>query len=153
MDWPRICRIKLTLEIHPELRRYQNKCQVLLSKIIYSTIFRESLQCANETICNWAGAPTFTINGQFPPPKIQVCQEDLVLINVVNKVPGHNILLHWHGTSYFLDEISISSFSTFQYKFEASEVRTNLYYTFSGFEEDSGISGTLIVGKKLKFQI
>lgn len=75
------------------------------------------------------------------------------MINVVNKVPGHNILLHWHGASYFNDEILISSFSNFHYKFEASKVGTHLYYTFSGFEEDSGISGTLIVGQKLKFQI
>lgn len=92
----------------------------------------------------------FTVNGQFPAPSIQVCKEDLVLINVVNKAPGHNILLHLHGTKNVMDAVSISSFSTFQYKFEALEFGKHLYYTFSGFEEDYGISGILIVGKTLK---
>lgn len=106
----------------------------------------------NQTLCNWTGTSIFTVNGQFPAPNIKVCKEDLVLINVVNKTPGDNILLHLHGTSHFIDSFSISSFSTFQYKFEAFEVGTHLYYTFSGFEEDSGISGILNVGKKLKFK-
>lgn len=118
--------------------------------LIFFIPYSESLQCVNQTLCNWTGTSIFTVNGQFPAPIIQVCRDDLILINVVNKAPGQNILLHLHGTSYFMDAVSISSFSNFQYKFEALEVGTHLYYTFSGFEEDSGISGTLVVGKTSK---
>lgn len=75
-----------------------------------------------------------------------------MLINVENKAPGHNILLHWHGQHHKSSPFAflIYSFSTFQYKLSAAEFKSYMYYTFSGMEEDSGISGTFFA-RQLEF--
>lgn len=107
-------------------------------------LFRENIQCPNDTICDWSENSVYAVKSKFLAPSIQVCKDDLVLINVENKAPGHNILLHWHGKHDKSSAFLIYGSSTFQHKLSAAELNSDMYYTFYGIGEDPGISGTLL---------
>ncbi|KAH0821747.1 hypothetical protein GEV33_001044 [Tenebrio molitor] len=38
-----------------------------------------------------------TVNRQNPGPAIQICQNDILVVDVVNKIPGHSLTMHWRG--------------------------------------------------------
>lgn len=33
----------------------------------------------------------------IPGPAIQVCQKDMIVVDVLNKLEGMEALIHWHG--------------------------------------------------------
>lgn len=82
------------------------------------------------------------INGQVPGPPIQVCLNDLVVVNVLNKLQGGEIAMHWHGIdqrgSPFMDGVPmvtqcpITSGTNFAYAFRANDVGTHFYHAYSG---------------------
>lgn len=94
-------------------------------------------------------------NRQLPGPSIQVCQNDIMVIDVVNRVPGQGLTLHWRGQPQvetpFMDGVPmvtqcpIPSYTTFQYKFRASAPGTHLYHAHSGAESSDGLFGAFIV--------
>lgn len=38
-----------------------------------------------------------TANRQIPGPPIQVCQNDILIVDVINRIPGKSVTLHWRG--------------------------------------------------------
>lgn len=40
-----------------------------------------------------------SINRQIPGPGINVCKNDLIVVNVFNKMFGTAVTIHWHGIS------------------------------------------------------
>lgn len=38
-----------------------------------------------------------TANRQIPGPAIQVCQNDILIIDVINRIPGKSVTIHWRG--------------------------------------------------------
>ncbi|XP_033229496.1 iron multicopper oxidase fer1-like [Belonocnema kinseyi] len=38
-----------------------------------------------------------SINRLLPGPSIQVCQGDMIIVDVENKAEGLEVILHWHG--------------------------------------------------------
>lgn len=85
----------------------------------------------------------------------QVCQNDVLVVDVENKIAGHSLSIHWRGQPQnevpFMDGVPmitqcpISSYTTFQYKFRASAPGTHLWQAYSNSDIDHGIFGALIV--------
>lgn len=97
----------------------------------------------------------FTANRKLPGPNIQVCQNDILLVDVTNQIPGQEITLHWRGQHQqgtqvmdgvpMVTQCPISSYTTFQYKFRASTPGTHYWHAFSNNQASNGIFGALIV--------
>ena len=86
---------------------------------------------------------------------MRVCQNDILVIDVLNRIPGQSLSIHWRGQHQtetpFMDGVPmvtqcpISSYTTFQYRFRASTPGTHIYHSHSGSETADGIFGALIV--------
>lgn len=74
--------------------------------------------------------------------KFQVCLHDIVVVNVENRIPDQNVAIHWRGqaqaSSPLMDGVPMvtqcptPSFTTFQYKFRASNVGTHTWHLYNG---------------------
>lgn len=103
-----------------------------------------------------------TANRQLPSPPIQVCQNDILVVDVINKIPGHSLSLHWRGQpnheAPFMDGVPmvtqcpITSYTTFQYKFRASSPGTHFYHAYSDSDRTDGLFGALIVRQADKLE-
>jgi FtsP/CotA-like multicopper oxidase with cupredoxin domain len=72
----------------------------------------------------------------------QVCENDILLVDVVNRVPGQGFGIHWRGQPQketpvmdgvpMVTQCPIPSSTTFQYKFRASRAGTHLWHAFTG---------------------
>nr|XP_022909664.1 laccase-13-like [Onthophagus taurus] len=140
-DWPMICRYKFAIE------KTGSKCE----------------KCSNSSECDRSCSKTiYTINQQLPGPAIHVCQNDIVLIDVTNRIPGRSLSLHFRGQSQeespFMDGVPmitqcpITSYTTFQYKFRASTSGTHFYSAHSGALAANGIYGALIVRQPARLE-
>lgn len=99
-----------------------------------------------------------TINRQIPGPDIQVCKDDLIVVDVSNKMGGTSTTIHWHGLHMrktphydgvpFITQCPILFATTFRYVFEASETGTQFYHSHSGHHRLNGIAGGLVVRDK-----
>lgn len=64
------------------------------------------------------------------------------MVDVVNRLPGQSVTVHWRGQkqteSPYMDGVPmvtqcpISSYTTFQYKFRASQAGTHLWQAHTG---------------------
>ncbi|KAK5644323.1 hypothetical protein RI129_005623 [Pyrocoelia pectoralis] len=140
-DWPMICRVKLTLENYKTLQKYQwhsNNCS--LEDDIPTTII--------------------AVNRQVPGPTISVCENDILVVDVINKIPGQSVTMHWRGQPQveapmmdgvpMVTQCPISSYTTFQYKFRASRPGTHMWHAHAGAKFSDGIFGALIVNQPEK---
>ncbi|XP_015602319.1 laccase-4 isoform X2 [Cephus cinctus] len=145
LDWPMICRVKLTLEVFQSLSKSCGDCP------------------ANETAClanhcvsaDGQKRGLLTANRQMPGPSIQVCENDILVVDVVNRLPGKAAAVHWRGQSQIetpcmdgaplITQCPIPSYTTFQYKFRAAAPGTHLWHAHSGADMADGIFGSLIV--------
>lgn len=46
------------------------------------------------------------INFQLPGPKIQVCKDDVIVVDLYNNAEGSSTSLHWHGLRQFGTQFS-----------------------------------------------
>ncbi|XP_057321757.1 uncharacterized protein LOC130665413 isoform X1 [Microplitis mediator] len=145
LDWPMICRVKLTLEPFHTLSKSCGDCP------------------ANETAClgkycvsaDGHHRGILTANRQLPGPSIQVCENDILVVDVVNRLPGKAASIHWRGQTQretpcmdgvpLVTQCPIPSYTTFQYKFRAAVPGTHLWHSHSGVDVANGIFGSLIV--------
>lgn len=96
-----------------------------------------------------------SINRKIPGPPIHVCKNDLIVVDVTNKMGGTSVAIHWHGfyqrkTPYFdgvpyVTQCPIQYSSTFRYAFEASEPGTQFYHSHSGHHKVNGHYGGIVV--------
>ncbi|KAK4875174.1 hypothetical protein RN001_011596 [Aquatica leii] len=141
LDWPMICRVKLTIENYKTLQKYHwysNNCS-MQDEIATSIL---------------------TVNHQLPGPSIQVCQNDVLIIDVINKIPGQSVTIHWRGQPQteapmmdgvpMVTQCPISSYTTFQYKFRASASGTHLWHAHAGAKFSDGVFGAFIVKEPKK---
>lgn len=73
---------------------------------------------------------------------LQVCENDILVVDVINRLPGKPAAMHWRGQSQietpFMDgaplvtQCPIPSYTTFQYKFRASAAGTHLWHAHAG---------------------
>lgn len=73
---------------------------------------------------------------------LQVCENDILVIDVINRLPGKAVAIHWRGQTQMempymdgaplITQCPISSYTTFQYKFRASMPGTHLWHAHAG---------------------
>jgi FtsP/CotA-like multicopper oxidase with cupredoxin domain len=96
-----------------------------------------------------------SINRKIPGPSIHVCKNDLIVVDVVNKMDGTSSAIHWHGfhqkeTPFYdgvpyVTQCPISFATTFRYSFEAKQVGTLFYHSHSGHHKVNGHYGGIVV--------
>lgn len=96
-----------------------------------------------------------TVNRQLPGPAIEVCKNDIIVVDVKNHLEGASTAIHWHGMTQketpfadgvpFLTQCPIHSGNSFRYSFVANNPGTNFYHSHSGLQKADGIYGALIV--------
>ena len=107
-----------------------------------------------ETAVNFTGAPRMatTVNGSIPAPILRWREGDTVTLRVTNRLAVPTSI-HWHGIilPYQMDGVPGVSFrgiapgETFVYRFKVQQSGTYWYHSHSGFQEQTGIYGAIIV--------
>ena len=107
-----------------------------------------------EAPVNYTGAPRLatTVNGSVPGPVLRMRQGSTVTLRVTNRlrVPTS---IHWHGIvlPFQMDGVPGISFpgiapgETFAYRFTLRQSGTYWYHSHSGFQEQTGLYGALVV--------
>ena len=113
-----------------------------------------------ETPMNFTGAtrPAITVNGSIPAPLLRWREGTTVNLRVRNALPpgsihGHQASIHWHGILLpaNMDGVPGLSFDgidrgeTYQYRFNVVQGGTYWYHSHSGFQEQGGMYGPLII--------
>ncbi|XP_066154201.1 uncharacterized protein [Euwallacea fornicatus] len=152
LDWPMICRIKLNIEMYHTDNHICQGCRKNSTHPLSScnNIFCQMTEDSNSRTI-------VTANRQIPGPPIQVCQNDILIVDVINRIPGKSVTLHWRGQpnheAPFMDGVPmvtqcpIPSHTTFQYKFRASQAGTHFYHAYMDADRSNGLFGALIVRK------
>jgi len=107
-----------------------------------------------ETAVNFTGSPRMatTVNGSIPGPVLRWREGDTVTIRVTNRLSA-STSIHWHGLilPYQMDGVPGVSFNgiapgeTFTYRFKVQQAGTYWYHSHSGFQEQTGMYGTIII--------
>jgi CopA family copper-resistance protein len=107
-----------------------------------------------ETPVNFTGAPRMatTVNGSIPAPTLRWREGDTVTIRVSNRM-SRPTSIHWHGIllPYQMDGVPGISFAgispgeTFIYRFKVRQAGTYWYHSHSGFQEQTGLYGAIII--------
>ncbi|MCZ6658582.1 MAG: copper resistance system multicopper oxidase [Gammaproteobacteria bacterium] len=107
-----------------------------------------------ETPVNFTGKARMatTINGSIPGPTLRWREGDTVTIRVTNRL-RQSSSLHWHGllVPYQMDGVPGISFqgiepgTTFTYRFRVKQSGTYWYHSHSGFQEQTGMYGAIII--------
>jgi CopA family copper-resistance protein len=107
-----------------------------------------------ETPMNFTGAPrtAFTVNGSVPAPVLRWKEGDTVTLRVANTL-GEDASIHWHGIILpaNMDGVPGLSFhgigpnETYVYRFKVRQGGTYWYHSHSGFQEQLGLYGPLVI--------
>jgi CopA family copper-resistance protein len=107
-----------------------------------------------ETSVNITGRPhvALTVNGSLPAPVLRWREGETVTLRVTNTL-SEDSSLHWHGILLpaNMDGVPGLSFSgihpgeTFTYRFKVRQSGTYWYHSHSGFTEQRGLYGALII--------
>ncbi len=103
---------------------------------------------------NFTGSPRMatTINGSIPAPTLRWREGKTVTIRVTNRM-SVSTSIHWHGIflPFQMDGVPGISFTgiapgeTFTYRFKVKQYGTYWYHSHSGFQEQTGMYGTIII--------
>ena len=109
-----------------------------------------------EQLVNFTGAATraTTVNGSLPAPVLRMREGDEVTLNVTNLL-GEDSSIHWHGLILpsAMDGVpgistgfhGIRPGETFSYRFPLLQSGTYWYHSHSGFQEQTGLYGALVI--------
>ena len=107
-----------------------------------------------ETPVNFTGTPRMatTINGMIPGPTLRWREGDTITIRVTNRMRV-STSIHWHGIilPYTMDGVpgvsypGIAPGETFVYRFTVQQAGTYWYHSHTGFQEQTGMYGAIIV--------
>lgn len=96
-----------------------------------------------------------TINRQIPGPAIHVCQNDFIVVDVINMMGGTAATIHWHGFHQretphmdgvpFITQCPIDFATSFRYAFKATEPGTQFYHSHTGHHKVNGHHGGFVV--------
>ncbi|BDY13731.1 copper resistance system multicopper oxidase [Hydrogenimonas cancrithermarum] len=97
-----------------------------------------------------------TINGMLPGPTLKWKEGEKVTIHVTNNLPVSSSI-HWHGIilPYRMDGVPDISYpgiapgETFTYRFEVRQSGTFWYHSHSGFQEQTGMHGAIVIEPKV----
>ena len=107
-----------------------------------------------ETPMNFTGAARLavTVNGSLPAPTLRWKEGDTVTLRVANSL-REETSIHWHGILLpaNMDGVPGLSFhgihpgETFTYRFRVRQAGTYWYHSHSGYQEQRGLYGPLII--------
>ena len=141
-------------------------CRLYYFKIFKTlSIFSMCHNCSKKssTFCSDAQCVTadgierglLTVNRQLPGTSIQVCVDDIVVVDVTNYMDGTSTTIHWHGMTMkgtpfsdgvpFITQCPAQFGNTFRYSFEAKDAGTHFYHSHSGLQRANGLFGSIIV--------
>jgi CopA family copper-resistance protein len=108
-----------------------------------------------ETPVNFTGKTrtAYTVNNSLPAPTLRWREGDTVTLRVHNGLEREETSLHWHGILLpaNMDGVPGLSFKgihpgeTFTYRFTVKQHGTYWYHSHSGFDEQRGLYGALII--------
>jgi len=116
------------------------------------------LTIAPQTV-NFTGqlAMAMTVNGGLPAPILRWKEGDTVTLRVTNRLPVVSSI-HWHGIILpsAMDGVpgvatgfhGIAPDETFTYRFKVNQSGTYWYHSHSGFQEQSGLYGPIVIDPK-----
>jgi CopA family copper-resistance protein len=96
-----------------------------------------------------------TVNGSLPAPILRWKEGETVTLRVKNNL-SNDSSIHWHGMILPSDMDGVPGFSftgikpgdTFEYQFEVNQSGTYWYHSHSGFQEQTGIYGAIVIDPK-----
>ncbi|WP_410221761.1 multicopper oxidase family protein [Pedobacter sp.] len=110
-----------------------------------------------DTLVNYTGKVkrAIAVNGSIPMPTLTFTEGDTAEIYVHNKLKEETAL-HWHGlflpNQYdgvpYLTQMPIKPNTTYLYRFPIIQNGTYWYHSHSGFQEQIGMYGAMILNKK-----
>ncbi len=110
-----------------------------------------------ESIVNFTGSPAIatTVNNSISGPTLRWREGDEITINVTNNLK-EDASIHWHGIIIptHMDGVPGISFpgikpgETFVYKFKVKQYGTYWYHSHSGFQEQTGVHGVIVIEPK-----
>lgn len=119
--------------------------------ILSGTDFNLSI---DETPVNFTGAPRMatTINGSLPAPVLRWREGDTVTLRVTNRMQIPTSI-HWHGIllPFQMDGVPRISYpgiapgETFVYRFPVKQSGTYWYHSHTGFQEQTGMYGAIVI--------
>ena len=120
------------------------------------TVFHLSI---DKTAVDVTGEPSVAtaVNGMLPGPTLRWKEGDTVTLHVTNNL-GETASIHWHGIilPYEMDGVPDISYAgiapgeTFTYRFEVRQSGTYWYHSHSGFQEQTGVYGAIVITPKEK---
>ena len=98
----------------------------------------------------------FTINGSLPAPTLRWREGDRVTLRVSNEMRGEDASIHWHGILLpaNMDGVPGLSFpgirpgDSYLYEFDVKQSGTYWYHSHSGFQEQRGVYGALVIDSR-----
>lgn len=112
----------------------------------------------DERILSPAGkaVSALTLNGSIPGPTLIFEVGDQAKISVTNKLAKQDTSIHWHGLLVpnkqdgvpYLTNPPITPGSTATYEFDLNHSGTYWYHSHTGFQEQKGVYGSIIVRPK-----
>ncbi|XP_050670369.1 uncharacterized protein LOC126969106 [Leptidea sinapis] len=144
LDWPMICRVKLVVEVYKTNSKSCNNC------------LETGKECPSFCItADGRERGVLSANRELPAPSYHVCQNDILVVDVVHRAPAHALSMHWRGQRQketpFMDGTPMltqcpqPAYTTFQYKFRASDAGTHMYHAHSAADAADGLAGALVV--------
>ncbi|MCI1836416.1 copper resistance system multicopper oxidase [Achromobacter sp. HNDS-1] len=110
-----------------------------------------------ETPVNFTGAARIatTVNGQVPAPLLRWREGDTVTLHVTNRL-REQTSIHWHGILLPTEMDGVPGLSfpgidpgqTFTYRFDVRQSGTYWYHSHSGFQEQTGLYGAIVIDPK-----
>ena len=107
-----------------------------------------------ETLMDFTGSPrvAVTVNDSLPAQTLRWREGDVVTLRVANRL-REETSIHWHGifVPANMDGVPGLSFNgiqpgeTFTYRFTVRQSGTYWYHSHSGFQEQLGLYGALVV--------
>ncbi len=113
-----------------------------------------------ETLVDFTGRvrTAVTVNGSLPAPVLRWREGDTVDLFASNRLPagsihGDQASIHWHGILLPADMDGVPGMSfdgigrgeTYHYRFQVRQAGTYWYHSHSGFQEQAGLYGALII--------
>ncbi|XP_066252634.1 uncharacterized protein [Euwallacea similis] len=142
---PRVCQYHFKIENYYTMTKACHDCP------------RNRTDCFRTDCIPGDGHPrgVVAVNRRIPGPSIEVCQNDLVVVDVENRLMSEGTTIHWHGqhmkTSPYMDGVPyvtqcpIPPRTTFRYTFRAVQVGTHFWHSHLGMQRVDGCYGPLIV--------
>jgi CopA family copper-resistance protein len=135
----------------PALRNFSWGAEEVSASVLHGPAFDLTI---GETPVNYTGRPRMAtaVNAQVPAPLLRMRQGDVVTLRITNRLRARTSI-HWHGFILPADMDGVPGLSfpgiapgeTFTYRFKVNQSGTYWYHAHSGFQEQTGLYGPIII--------